>query len=130
MGFSNEIEALMLDTKKESGIMEVIESKLSISLLSNPTYLNCQLRNMTTILLCFAAGYNGYSAIFPGYNSYPAAVVSLLLSSGLSLEMGKNLTRFQGVVMGIVIGQIAYAYLEMGKNLTRFQGVVMGIVIG
>lgn len=89
-----------------------VKSKLvGVKLWDDPTYRNCFIRTVVAILICFGAGYNGYSAIFPGYNAYPAATVSLLLSSGLTAQIGKNMTRFQGVLFGGVMGQIAYAIM-------------------
>jgi hypothetical protein len=86
-------------------------SKLKMSVIHDPTVRNCWMRNFTAIMLCFIVGYNGYSAILPGYNAVPAATVSLLLSSGLTANPSINLKRFEGVVLGIVFGQIAYALL-------------------
>jgi hypothetical protein len=89
-----------------------VKSKLvGVKLWDDPIYRNCFIRTVVAILTCFGAGYNGYSAIFPGFNAYPAATVSLLLSSGLTAQIGKNMTRFQGVLFGGVMGQIAYAIL-------------------
>jgi hypothetical protein len=85
--------------------------KFKIPIFTDATVRNCWLRSSIAILLCFAVGYRGYSAILPGYNATPAAVVSLLLSSGLTAAPTKNLKRFEGVVLGIVFGQIAYALL-------------------
>jgi hypothetical protein len=85
--------------------------KFTIPLFSDPTVRNCWMRSSTAILLCFAIGFHGYSAILPNYNAVPAATVSLLLSSGLTAQPSKNLARFEGVVLGIVFGQIAYALL-------------------
>jgi hypothetical protein len=83
--------------------------KFNIPLLTDPLALNCWVRSSASILACFFVGYNGYSAILPGYNATPAATVSLLLSSGLTAQPASNLARFEGVVLGIVFGQIAYA---------------------
>jgi hypothetical protein len=82
-----------------------------IPLINDPNFFNCWLRSSTSILLCFLVGYHGYSKILPNYNAVPAATVSLLLSSGLTPQASKNLMRFEGVVLGIVFGQIAYALL-------------------
>jgi hypothetical protein len=89
-----------------------VKSKLvGVKLWDDPIYRNCFIRSCVAILVCFGAGYNGYSAIFPGYNAYPAATVSLLLSSGLTAQISKNMVRFEGVLFGVTLGQIFYAVL-------------------
>lgn len=45
------------------------------------------------------------------YNAALASTCCVLLSRGLGSEMAKNLNRLQGVVLGTVIGQTAYALL-------------------
>merc|ERR1719181_1234971 len=85
--------------------------KFNVPFITDPGVRNEWMRSSLAILLCFLVGYRGYSAILPQYNATPAAVVSLLLSKGLTANASKNLARFQGVVLGIVFGQIAYALL-------------------
>jgi hypothetical protein len=105
--------------RKMNGEVEPEKPKLSdatdkligVKLWDDPMYRNCFLRSVSAILICFGAGYNGYSAIFPSYNAYPAATVSLLLSSGLTAQIDKNMVRLQGVLFGGVLGQIAYALM-------------------
>jgi hypothetical protein len=101
--------------------------QFKIPLLTDSTVRNCWMRSCASILLCFLVGYRGYSAILPGYNAVPAATVSLLLSSGLTAQATKNLARFEGVVLGIVFGQIAYALLGW-CSISGYIGVALFLV--
>lgn len=87
------------------------EQALNLMRLRDPIVFNCFLRNVLSIHLAFLLGYWGYSAAIPSYNAAPSCTASLLLSTGLGASMSKNLQRLQGVVMGTVIGQLAYAFL-------------------
>jgi hypothetical protein len=95
---------------------------------ADPMVRNCCLRSSSAILLCFLVGYVGYSAILPRYNAVPAATVSLLLSSGFAAQASKNLTRFEGVILGIVFGQMAYSFFGWCTPLS-YVGVGVFIVL-
>jgi len=82
------------------------------SVLTNGLHLNFVLRNWLSICISFWVGYKGVAGkmILP-YNAALASTCCVLLSRGVGSEMAKNLNRLQGVVLGSVIGQTAYALL-------------------
>lgn len=82
------------------------------SLLKDPMHLNFVLRNWLSICISFWVGYRGVAGkmILP-YNAALASTCCVLLSRCVGSAMAKNLNRLQGVVLGTVIGQTAYALL-------------------
>eukprot|EP00746_Dinoflagellata_sp_MGD_P001700 gnl/MRDRNA2_/MRDRNA2_103230_c0_seq1.p1 gnl/MRDRNA2_/MRDRNA2_103230_c0~~gnl/MRDRNA2_/MRDRNA2_103230_c0_seq1.p1 ORF type:complete len:851 (-),score=141.24 gnl/MRDRNA2_/MRDRNA2_103230_c0_seq1:104-2656(-) len=72
-------------------------------------HLHWVFRNGFSILISFVIGFFGYSAMMANYNSAPAETVSLLLSTFIGSGVNKNMGRIQGVVLGAVFGQLAYA---------------------
>jgi len=80
--------------------------------LTNPMQLNFVLRNWLSICISFWVGYRGVAGkmILP-YNAALASTCCVLLSRAVGSAMAKNLNRLQGVVLGTVIGQTAYALL-------------------
>lgn len=82
------------------------------SVLTDGMHLNFVLRNWCSICISFWVGYKGVAGkmIMP-YNAALASTCCVLLSRGVGSAMAKNLDRLQGVVLGTVIGQTAYALL-------------------
>jgi len=80
--------------------------------LTDGMHLNFVLRNWLSIVISFWIGYRGVAGkmILP-YNAALASTCCVLLSRGVGSAMAKNLNRLQGVVLGTVIGQTAYALL-------------------
>merc|ERR1719265_14017 len=80
--------------------------------LTDGMHLNFVLRNWLSICISFWVGYRGVAGkmILP-YNAALASTCCVLLSRGVGSAMAKNLNRLQGVVLGTVIGQTAYALL-------------------
>jgi len=80
--------------------------------LTNPMQLNFVLRNWLSICISFWVGYKGVAGkmIMP-YNAALASTCCVLLSRAVGSAMAKNLNRLQGVVLGSVVGQTAYALL-------------------
>eukprot|EP00929_Paragymnodinium_shiwhaense_P017923 TRINITY_DN1277_c0_g1_i3.p1 TRINITY_DN1277_c0_g1~~TRINITY_DN1277_c0_g1_i3.p1 ORF type:complete len:961 (-),score=159.69 TRINITY_DN1277_c0_g1_i3:203-3085(-) len=89
------------------------ENVSPFSFLTIPTddlvYRNAVVRNFVSILFAFAVGYVGRGQILQPYNSGPAGVVTLLISSSFGSAITTNMGRLQGVVLGGVFGQLAYA---------------------
>lgn len=80
--------------------------------LQDKMQLNFVLRNWFSICISFWVGYKGVAGkmILP-YNAALASTCCVLLSRAVGSAMAKNLNRLQGVVLGTVIGQTAYALL-------------------
>jgi hypothetical protein len=80
--------------------------------LTDKMQLNFVLRNWLSICISFWVGYRGVAGkmILP-YNAALASTCCVLLSRAVGSAMAKNLNRLQGVVLGTVIGQTAYALL-------------------
>jgi hypothetical protein len=69
------------------------------------------LRNGMSIIIAFYVGWHGYQRYISMYNASLASTVAVLLSKFVGSAMTKNLARLQGVVLGIVLGNILYALL-------------------
>lgn len=69
------------------------------------------LRNGISIILSFYVGWHGYGQYIKMYNASIASTVAVLLSKFVGSAMTKNLARLQGVVIGIVLGNLLYALL-------------------
>merc|ERR1719399_181760 len=69
------------------------------------------LRNGISIVLAFYVGWHGYGQYIAMYNASIASTVAVLLSKFVGSAMTKNLARLQGVVIGIVLGNLLYALL-------------------
>lgn len=80
--------------------------------LTDKMQLNFVLRNWFSICISFWVGYRGVAGkmILP-FNAALASTCCVLLSRAVGSAMAKNLNRLQGVVLGTVIGQTAYALL-------------------
>lgn len=94
--------------KDGGGVMGVFQP----SFLMDKMHLNFVLRNWFSICLSFWIGYRGVAGkmILP-YNAALASTCCVLLSRKVGSAMANNLNRLQGVVLGSVIGQTAYALL-------------------
>jgi len=94
--------------KNGSGAMGVFAP----SVLQSKSHLQWTVRNATSILVSFAIGYNGVAGkMILNFNPAIASTVCVLLSNFVGSALTKNLSRLQGVVLGIVVGQIGYALL-------------------
>jgi hypothetical protein len=69
------------------------------------------LRNTLSIVISFYIGWHGYGKYIASYNAAIASTVAVLLSKFAGSAMIKNLARLQGVVIGIVLGNLLYAFL-------------------
>merc|ERR1719265_206834 len=108
-------EKLMLPVATESASWKDGGGVLGIfqpSHLTDKMQLNFVLRNWFSICISFWVGYKGVAGkmILP-YNAALASTCCVLLSRAVGSAMAKNLNRLQGVVLGSVIGQTAYALL-------------------
>jgi hypothetical protein len=92
-------------------------------------HLNFVLSNWFSICISFWVGYKGVAGkmILP-YNAALASTCCVLLSRGIGSEMAKNLNRLQGVVLGTVIGQTAYALLAW-CTLWGYVSVALAVLI-
>jgi hypothetical protein len=61
------------------------------------------------IMLGFWVGYFGYMDVIPAYTAGIASTMALLLGNFAGSALVKNMGRLQGVVFGMVVGQIFYA---------------------
>jgi hypothetical protein len=80
-------------------------------LLFEKDHLMWTLRNFTSIVIAFYVGWAGYNKYISSYNAQIASTVGVLLSKFVGSAMVKNLARLQGVVIGIVLGNLLYAFL-------------------
>jgi len=81
------------------------------SVLFDLTHINFAVKNSVAILLCFYIGLHGYSKMILQFSPGIANTASILLSRFTGSAMKKNLSRLQGVVIGLVVGEMAYAVL-------------------
>lgn len=97
--------------------------------LTDSMQLNFALRNWLSICLSFWVGYKGVAGkmILP-YNAALASTCCVLLSRSIGSAMAKNLNRLQGVVLGSVIGQTAYALLAW-CTLWGYLSVAVAVLI-
>lgn len=74
--------------------------------------LNYVLRGWISVMFAFYIGFNGVAGkMVKNYNAALASTICVLLSKSLGGALAANLMRLQGVVLGTVIGQVAYALL-------------------
>jgi len=81
------------------------------SVLFDPAHINFAAKNSLAVLLCFYIGLHGYSKMILAFSPGIANTASILLSRFAGSAMKKNLSRLQGVVIGLVFGEMAYAIL-------------------
>jgi hypothetical protein len=99
------------EEKKESAEGGGILSIFSPALLKDKDHIMWTIRNGLSIILAFFAGWHGYNKYISMYNASIAGTVAVLLSKFAGSAMTKNLARLQGVVIGIVLGNLLYALL-------------------
>jgi len=79
---------------------------------NTPANLNYVLRGWVSVMLAFTIGFNGVAGkMIKNYNAALASTICVLLSKSTGGALSNNLMRLQGVVLGTVIGQVAYALL-------------------
>jgi len=79
---------------------------------NTPENLNYVLRGWVSVMLAFTIGFNGVAGkMVKNYNAALASTICVLLSKSVGGALAANLMRLQGVVLGTVIGQVAYALL-------------------
>jgi hypothetical protein len=88
-----------------------ILSIFSPALLKDKDHIMWTIRNALSIILAFFVGWHGYNKYISSYNASLASTVAVLLSKFAGSAMTKNLARLQGVVIGIVLGNLLYALL-------------------
>merc|ERR1719329_420747 len=76
---------------------------------NTPANLNYVLRGWVSVMLAFTIGFNGVAGkMVKNYNAALASTICVLLSKSVGGALSANLMRLQGVVLGTVIGQVAY----------------------
>lgn len=79
---------------------------------NTPENLNYVLRGWVSVMIAFTIGFNGVAGkMVKNYNAALASTICVLLSKSVGGALQANLMRLQGVVLGTVIGQVAYALL-------------------
>jgi len=79
---------------------------------NTPNNLNYVLRGWVSVIVAFTIGFNGVAGkMIKNYNAALASTICVLLTKSLGGALANNLKRLQGVVLGTVIGQVAYALL-------------------
>lgn len=82
------------------------------SVLFDDLHLSFVLRGWITVMVAFCLGFHGVGAkTLPSYNPAVAGLCCVLLSAQIGGALQNNLKRLQGVIMGVVLGQILYATL-------------------
>lgn len=82
------------------------------SINNTPANLNYTFRGWVSVMVAFYIGYNGVAGkMIKNYNAALASTICVLLTKSLGGALANNLKRLQGVVLGTVIGQVAYALL-------------------
>lgn len=81
------------------------------SVILERKHLNFAARNSLSTLLCLAIGYFGYSKMIKPFNAEIASTTGVLLSKFIGSSMTANLNRLQGVVLGVVIGELMFSLL-------------------
>jgi hypothetical protein len=95
------------DWRHGGGIMGIVAPDV----LMDKDHIMWTIRNGLSIIIAFYAGWHGYNKYISMYNASLAGTVSVLLSNFAGSAMTKNLSRLQGVVIGIVLGNLLYAFL-------------------
>jgi len=90
-----------------------------------PSNMNFVKRAMICINLSFVIGFFGYEPLIKPYFSGIAATSSLLLSKFTGSAIVKNLGRVQGVVLGMVAGQIIKSFFH---TCDWYNVVLLGLV--
>merc|ERR1719487_2226110 len=88
--------------------MNILDVKTAFS---DKAYRNQFIRRIISIFVAFIIGYTGYGKLILSFNAAPASRVAVLFTNGYGADIGKNLGCLQGVVLGMIVGQIGYALL-------------------
>jgi len=120
----------LVESKSNPEVMPQADVGLGVlaSLVDGVTafeYRNYALRTLACLFVGFAIGYNGYKDLVEQYESRIAGTVVILVSKFTGSAVVKNLRRIQGVVLGMVFGQIVKK-LFMGCDLVSV--VPLGVV--
>jgi uncharacterized membrane protein YgaE (UPF0421/DUF939 family) len=110
--FYGHLQMIAEGTEKEQRSWRQGDGALGLfepDLLFGKDHLMWVLRNSLSIILSFFIGLHGYNRYIQSYNANIAGTVSVLLSSFAGSAALKNLGRLQGVVIGIVLGNLLYA---------------------
>lgn len=82
------------------------------AICNDPGNLNYVMRGWISVMVAFYVGFNGVAGkMIKPFNPALASTICVLLTKSLGGALGNNLKRLQGVVLGTVIGQVAYALL-------------------
>lgn len=96
------------DWKSGGGFMGMFAPGIN----NTPENLNYVLRGWVSVMIAFTIGFNGVAGkMIKNYNAALASTICVLLSKSVGGALSSNLMRLQGVVLGTVIGQVAYALL-------------------
>lgn len=96
------------DWKSGGGFMGMFAPGIN----NTPENLNYVLRGWVSVMIAFTIGFNGVAGkMVKNYNAALASTICVLLSKSVGGALSNNLMRLQGVVLGTVIGQVAYALL-------------------
>lgn len=103
-----DLPAEVFDWREGTGIFGMFRP----SLLQDAKHVQWTVRNGISILLAFAIGWHGVAGrMILSFNPAIASTVSVLLSQFVGTALVNNLNRLQGVVLGLIVGQVAYALL-------------------
>jgi len=86
-------------------IMRIVDLKTILE----PSHLRFALRNWIAICFSMAVGFRGLESVLSPFDAGIASVCALLLNKSGGSALAKNFARIQGVVIGTVVGQMAYA---------------------
>jgi len=108
--FANVLQSLQSDLQTPAA--PSLKGLVDLNTLRDKTYQNAALRNFCALIISFCIGYRGIGqAMLPPYTSGVAGTVALLLTTDLSSGAVKGQARLVGVLLGQVLGQIAYVVL-------------------
>lgn len=82
------------------------------SVLFDDLHISFVMRGWISVMAAFCIGFHGVGAkTLPAYNPAVAGLCCVLLSAQIGGALQNNLKRLQGVILGVVLGQILYATL-------------------
>jgi len=91
--------------------VKTFESPFDTAVLLDKQHINFTVRNFLGIMFAFYVGYFGYSKIILPKSGGIAGTISLLLSKfGGGSAIQHNMQRFQGLVLGTMIGQLIWVF--------------------
>jgi hypothetical protein len=106
-GFYESLQGEQVEDHPATGIMGLFDPDV----LFEKDHIMWTVRNSFSIIIAFWVGWHGYGQYIASYNAAIASTVAVLLSKFVGSAMVKNLARLQGVVIGIVLGNLLYAFL-------------------